>query len=673
MQKKDLDLSTKLENPWAIRSIYELQFYNCPTCVFKIQSKQKFINHTYENHPWAVEYLNEIKDGSLKDVDCPWSNGNNPNANDFQDQAEDLEDPGEEKSYFYFDNDEPNDFIDENIDNTLDCDDDDFHENGLENDPLVTGKCKYVHSQRGKNLILDEVGHLYRHQKNSADNTKSYYCCVEAGCPARVHTPINVPKILVKTGLHSHATHSEKVNPCEHCDETFSNPGQLVAHVNSAHKGLKAFQCDICGKELKRASNLKEHMKSHNKPKKPRKVKTEDEVTNEAFYHFNQNHTVDDTLEQQTLDDTIKLEALDSFEGASNDENNEYTNKNVQQDMVSRYVKSQQGKNLLCDGQNYLYRINQHSADKTKTFYCCIETNCPARVHTVYGSPKIVKKMCEHSHPPNEGKIHTCHLCGMSFSKAGRLIAHINRTHKGLQDYQCETCGQNFTRSAKLLEHIQHVHEGLKKDKNFKCDTCEKAFTYSKDLREHISTVHEKIKNHTCNYCGKSFGRSSNLRIHIFSVHEGGTSYKCEFCEKIFYSKGGLKNHVTGFHEGLRNHVCELCGKAFAQLVYLKNHKTAVHEKQKPFQCDKCDRAFITSTKLKFHISFVHEGIKKHKCESCDKGFENPANLRAHITTVHEGIKNFKCEHCLKLFGKRSTLNRHINKNRCKGPKILEV
>ena len=48
-------LTTKIEeNPWNIQSIYELQYFNCPTCVFKNQSKQTFINHAYEYHPDAI-------------------------------------------------------------------------------------------------------------------------------------------------------------------------------------------------------------------------------------------------------------------------------------------------------------------------------------------------------------------------------------------------------------------------------------------------------------------------------------------------------------------------------------------------------------------------------------------------------------------------------------------
>ena len=62
----------KIENPWNIESIYDLQYFNCQSCKFKNQSKQYFIDHVFEYHPEVVDYLSKIKDESLEDVICPW-------------------------------------------------------------------------------------------------------------------------------------------------------------------------------------------------------------------------------------------------------------------------------------------------------------------------------------------------------------------------------------------------------------------------------------------------------------------------------------------------------------------------------------------------------------------------------------------------------------------------
>ena len=56
---ESLDVMKK-ENPWDISSIYDLAYFNCPECDFQTQSKQEFIDHTSNNHPW-VSYLLEKK------------------------------------------------------------------------------------------------------------------------------------------------------------------------------------------------------------------------------------------------------------------------------------------------------------------------------------------------------------------------------------------------------------------------------------------------------------------------------------------------------------------------------------------------------------------------------------------------------------------------------------
>ena len=71
-EKTENPWSEKTENPWSVNSIYNFQYFNCPACTYKHSSKQEFVNHAYEFHPEVVDTLNEISDGSLCDVICPW-------------------------------------------------------------------------------------------------------------------------------------------------------------------------------------------------------------------------------------------------------------------------------------------------------------------------------------------------------------------------------------------------------------------------------------------------------------------------------------------------------------------------------------------------------------------------------------------------------------------------
>ena len=66
-------MEDKMENPWDIQSIYEFQYFNCPSCSYKNQSKQEFVNHAYDEHPDSVSYLSNLVDvESFRDIDCPW-------------------------------------------------------------------------------------------------------------------------------------------------------------------------------------------------------------------------------------------------------------------------------------------------------------------------------------------------------------------------------------------------------------------------------------------------------------------------------------------------------------------------------------------------------------------------------------------------------------------------
>ena len=57
-----------MENSWNIESLYDLRYYNCPSCDCKTNLKQEFINHAYDSHPEIIYYLKNIKDDSLDDV-----------------------------------------------------------------------------------------------------------------------------------------------------------------------------------------------------------------------------------------------------------------------------------------------------------------------------------------------------------------------------------------------------------------------------------------------------------------------------------------------------------------------------------------------------------------------------------------------------------------------------
>ena len=65
-------MASKIESPWDVASLYEYQYFNCPACSYRNDSKQEFVYHIFHNHSESVDYLKKISDGSLSDIMSPW-------------------------------------------------------------------------------------------------------------------------------------------------------------------------------------------------------------------------------------------------------------------------------------------------------------------------------------------------------------------------------------------------------------------------------------------------------------------------------------------------------------------------------------------------------------------------------------------------------------------------
>lgn len=53
IEKFETDVDAKVSNPWDVASIYDFYYFCCPECDCKSQSKQDFVNHASNIHPWV--------------------------------------------------------------------------------------------------------------------------------------------------------------------------------------------------------------------------------------------------------------------------------------------------------------------------------------------------------------------------------------------------------------------------------------------------------------------------------------------------------------------------------------------------------------------------------------------------------------------------------------------
>ena len=60
------------ENSWNVESLYKFQYFNCPTCSYKNEVKQDFVNHAVNSHPESKkDFMKILNHESFIDVIFP--------------------------------------------------------------------------------------------------------------------------------------------------------------------------------------------------------------------------------------------------------------------------------------------------------------------------------------------------------------------------------------------------------------------------------------------------------------------------------------------------------------------------------------------------------------------------------------------------------------------------
>ena len=588
-----------MDDPWNIQSLFELQFFVCPACEYKNNSKQEFVYHAYNVHPESSDKLKIINDDSINDINCPWKKKESITI--FEEQKDDcqngeifeikedpdlLDESGEEEKYVHKENNSncENVLMIENEFQTLEVDVETKSIDPLE---LVTKreikntnkfpKCdscgKYFSDE--KKLVEHSCGNiadsaLEIKKDSQKENLQQHLSKPESKKPLKKGNYKNCDlcgKSVLDLKKHISDAHADKVK-CDFCSN-FYNAKRLNRHIARIHEGLKPFKCDVCGVHMADKSNLQRHIKVMHKS-----IGEHDCKLCEKIF-------------------------ITPYE--------------LKQHLLSVHEFSEKLKNPLANNRIRSFREN----------------------------------------------FHECKLCGKTVSSAPSLRNHIKTVYEGRKDYKCDSCGKLYKQSAGLKHHINAAHEGKKV---IQCESCGISFYNIQSLKRHHRTIHEGIKNYQCKECGKSFGHSNSLSDHIKRIHEGIKDPEsfCQYCGKSYSSERHLRTHIKSVHE--ENHKCDSCGKYFSLKAYLRSHIYIVHEGHKDHKCESCGKSYSRKKILKAHIESVHEGKKEHKCDSCVKCFGRKKDLDRHINTVHKGIKNYKCCFCNTAFGQSGDMKRHIKR-----------
>ena len=245
-------MTEKMENPWNIQSIYELQYFNCPSCPFKNHSKQEIVNHAFECHPESVSYLSNITDSaSFRDIVCPWT-VIQPTINfgkfDKNKMTYKIEEIGK---YIY-----QQDFHQQNVKlHFLDPNAAEYNRENVEKKDKAVTKYKCNQCERA----YTQAHNLKLHIKSVHEGikkTKKYNCYA---CE-KVFTQSHNLKLHIKRVHEETKILKPKEHQCYTCHKAFTEQHNLKLHIKTVHEKLKEYRCHFCSKAFTQSHNLKLHL-----------------------------------------------------------------------------------------------------------------------------------------------------------------------------------------------------------------------------------------------------------------------------------------------------------------------------------------------------------------------------------------------------------------------------
>lgn len=291
-----------------------------------------------------------------------------------------------------------------------------------------------------------------------------------------------------------------------------NHPGKRLRH--SKFSSSESFPCDICGKEYRSTSAVKDHIETHN---------------NYYFCEFcnaSQKRILDYIIHRRAHSET------GVFKCAMCDFNTEDIN------AITEHVNNhEEVPKYWCDqckkGFTILPWFMEHDNYHTglKPFDCEFCGKC-----FLYSRYLHAHKVNFHTEEINFPTLHECVICHKQYQHKNSLKLHMN-THTGNYSI-CDICGKMLSSKEKLKFHIR-IHTGYKP---YSCTYCEKSFTKKPILVEH-TRIHTGERPYMCEYCNKAFSQRSSLVIHIRG-HTGEKPYICHFCTKGFVAKAMLNVHL---------------------------------------------------------------------------------------------------------------------------------
>ncbi|XP_055522416.1 zinc finger protein 429-like [Wyeomyia smithii] len=235
-----------------------------------------------------------------------------------------------------------------------------------------------------------------------------------------------------------HTSHEDELLKCPDCGKGFVYRYALVKHMTT-HSNEREFECDICGKSYKTATNLYDHRKYH--------ISGENKLhrcdncgKGFVYHHLLLRHMRTHSDERRYRCDICSKD----FKSASN----------LSEHM--KYHTTREDELHRCDfcAKTFVYRsvllnyMHAHSDERSRRCDICGKE---------YKSPAGLNQHKKY-HTSHENELHKCPICGKGFVHRRILVEHIN-THSDKRRYECDICGKQYKARGGLYVH-KKMHNG---------------------------------------------------------------------------------------------------------------------------------------------------------------------------------------------------------------------
>ena len=515
------------ENPWDVQSLFDFQFFNCPSCVFKVKSGQEFLDHAYQNHVESTNFLPNISDGSIEALECTW--------NDIKEEPEE-----EEVEEIY-------------LETAKEPDQEENEKKECSEPEKVLNSKPYC---QPCNSYFSSISALEKHKQ-------IFHIVIRTEKPSFTSDKRPEDKTLE---ILSKVSNSANVKKCESCNIYFSSSETLQKHRDDQHPTDIVFDasnenailpeeqtipCDVCKTKLKQkkgdtrtiAQILEDHKKTDHdlKCKFCGKLRWKDRTALDK--HIEKHHK-----------QVICSECGKTYE-------NERKYKLHLQNTHDAIYPCQHCKKRFSTEKSKLY----HEQNVCSGVFAC------EKCGKVVANPSSLLQHMKNWH--SDEKNYACKICDKRFNLNWKLTHHIRAVHEKIRNHICDQCPFASAQKQSLIKHIQVVHE---KRKDHKCDVCEKAFGTPFQLRCHKVKYHNIGKVYPCEQCDIRFPSGGALKRHMRAVHSDVKDFQCNECGKWFNNNGNLTIHTNSVHRGIR-HKCPVCDREFVRKIQMERHLLDVH------------------------------------------------------------------------------------------------